>query len=170
MSKWCVTYNKLPHILRQPGRKHVKQIVHAQLPKLGEVYQVIALGKEARRYEPKQAAQEENRRGFALARRCSVVVDDFDLGAVVIVFLGFLGFLVERRQRGRRRGRFGGRVGRDSAAECARHLGFKSRCRVVQSFGWRAGGWAVSIPCGSISRDHSRQLPSCAVGLIYNAL
>jgi hypothetical protein len=132
MSKWCVTYNKLPHILRQPGRKHVKQIVHAQLPKLGEVYQVIALGKEARRYEPKQAAQEENRRGFALARRCSVVVDNLDLGAVVLVFLGFLGFLgflVERRRRGR--GRFGRRVGRDSAAECARHRGFESRCRVV---------------------------------------
>jgi hypothetical protein len=89
-----VTYHQLPHILHQPGGKDVEETIHAQLPNLREVYQVIALSEEARRNNSKQTAEQENSSVSALARRWPVVVDDLDL---VAGLLGLVGALISGR-------------------------------------------------------------------------
>lgn len=75
------THDQLPHVPHQAGWKDVDQAIHAELPNLGEAYQVIAFGKEAGCYDAEETAEKEDCRGFALADFCPMVDDDVDLVA-----------------------------------------------------------------------------------------
>jgi hypothetical protein len=70
-------YRQVPRIANKACREDVHQAVHAQLPKLREVQQVISLRKEARDYQAKQTTQEENESVSTLVGLLVPIFQDF---------------------------------------------------------------------------------------------